>query len=94
MVLGVHSEVTSEADPRSVGGGSDRVSGQGEVGAAKRFKRVDRAIAVIWKMLMVAESRFRRLKALELGRHLQGWNRHRNGTGEGRRLISFTHLLT
>ncbi len=28
--------------------------------AAKRFKRVDRAIAVIWKMLMVAESRFRR----------------------------------
>ncbi|MCY4579683.1 MAG: IS256 family transposase [Chloroflexi bacterium] len=34
--------------------------------AAKRFKRVDRAIAVIWKMLMVAESRFRRLKAPEL----------------------------
>ena len=25
--------------------------------AAKPFKRVDRAIAVIWKMLMVAESR-------------------------------------
>ena len=35
-------------------------------GAAKRFKRVDRAIAVIWKMLLVAESRFRRLKASEL----------------------------
>ena len=34
--------------------------------AAKRFKRVDRAIAVIWKMLMVAENRFRRLKASEL----------------------------
>ena len=34
--------------------------------AAKRFKRVDRVIAVIWKMLMVAESRFRRLKAPEL----------------------------
>ena len=31
--------------------------------AAKRYKRVDRAIAVIWKMLMVAEGRFRRLKA-------------------------------
>ena len=30
--------------------------------AAKRYKRVDRAIAVIWKMLMVAEQRFRRLK--------------------------------
>ena len=36
--------------------------------AAKRFKRVDRAIAVIWKMLLVAESRFRRLKAPELMR--------------------------
>ena len=34
--------------------------------AAKRYKRVDRAIAVIWKMLMVAEGRFRRLKAPEL----------------------------
>ena len=29
-------------------------------------KRVDRAIAVIWKMLMVAEKRFRRLQAPEL----------------------------
>ena len=34
--------------------------------AAKRYKRVDRAIAVIWKMLMLAEQRFRRLKAPEL----------------------------
>ena len=34
--------------------------------AAKRYKRVDRAIAVIWKMLMVDEQRFRRLKAPEL----------------------------
>ena len=34
--------------------------------AAKRYKRVDRAIAVIWKMLMVAEKRFRRLQAPEL----------------------------
>ena len=34
--------------------------------AAKRYKRVDRAIAVIWKMLMIAEQRFRRLKAPEL----------------------------
>ena len=31
--------------------------------AAKRYKRVDRATAVIWKMLMIAEKRFRRLKA-------------------------------
>lgn len=34
--------------------------------AAKRYKRVDRAIAVIWKMLMVAEQSFRRLRAAEL----------------------------
>ena len=34
--------------------------------AAKRYKRVDRAIAVIWKMLMIAEQRFRRLKTPEL----------------------------
>jgi len=31
--------------------------------AAKRYKRVDQATAVIWKMLMIAEKRFRRLKA-------------------------------
>ena len=34
--------------------------------AARRYKRLDRAIAVIWKMLMVAEKRFRRLQAPEL----------------------------
>ena len=33
---------------------------------AKRYRRVDRAIAVIRKMLTVAERRFRRLKAPEL----------------------------
>ncbi|MDR5709853.1 MAG: hypothetical protein QN140_08545, partial [Armatimonadota bacterium] len=33
---------------------------------AKRFKRVERAAAVIWKMLMVAQTRFRRLNAPEL----------------------------
>ena len=36
--------------------------------AAKRYKRVDRATAVIWKMLMISEKRFRRLKAPELMR--------------------------
>lgn len=34
--------------------------------AAKRFKNVDNATAVIWKMLLVAERRFRRLKSPEL----------------------------
>ncbi len=33
--------------------------------AAKRFKRVDNATAMIWKVLLVAESRFRRLDAPE-----------------------------
>ena len=36
--------------------------------AAKSYKRVDRAIAVIWKMLLMAERRFRRLKTPELMR--------------------------
>jgi putative transposase len=33
---------------------------------AKRYKKVESATAVIWKMLMVAEKRFRRLNAPEL----------------------------
>ena len=52
------------------------------------------------KMLLVAERRFRRLKAPELmkdvylGGRVQGWNRHKHDAGEGRRLILFTHDLT
>jgi putative transposase len=34
--------------------------------AAKRFKRVENATALIWKILRVAESTFRRLKGAEL----------------------------
>lgn len=34
--------------------------------AAKRFKKVENATAVIWKMLLVAQGRFRRLHAAEL----------------------------
>jgi len=34
--------------------------------AAKRFKQVENATAVIWKMLLIAERRFRRLNAPEL----------------------------
>lgn len=34
--------------------------------AAKRFKKVQNATAMIWKLLMVAEKRFRRLKGLDL----------------------------
>ena len=35
------------------------------INAAKRYKRVDRAITVICKMLTVAEGRFRGLEAQE-----------------------------
>ena len=38
--------------------------------AAKRFMKVDNATAVIWKMLLVAEKRFRRLDAPHLMPHL------------------------
>lgn len=34
--------------------------------AAKRYKRVDRATALIWKLLMVGEKRFQRLRGREL----------------------------
>ena len=47
--------------------------------AAKRYKRVDRAIAVIWKMLVVAESRFRRLKAPDLMRDVYQGARYDDG---------------
>ena len=47
--------------------------------AAKRYKRVDRAIAVIWKMLMVAESRLRRLKASELMRDVYQGTKYDDG---------------
>jgi putative transposase len=33
--------------------------------AAKRFRKVENATAVLWKMLMLAEQRFRRLDAPE-----------------------------
>jgi transposase-like protein len=46
--------------------------------AAKRYKKVDSATAVIWKMLLLAEQRFRRLDAPEklLQIHLESRLRH------------------
>jgi transposase-like protein len=38
--------------------------------AARRFKKIENALAVIWKMLLVAERRFRRLNAPELMREV------------------------
>ena len=37
-----------------------------KVNQAKRFKRVESATALIWKLLLVAEKRFRRLDAPHL----------------------------
>jgi len=34
--------------------------------AAKRFKKIEHATALIWKVLQIAESTFRRLKGAEL----------------------------
>ena len=47
--------------------------------AAKRFKRVDNAVAVIWKVLTIAESRFRRLDAPHLLAHVADGVEFRNG---------------
>lgn len=47
--------------------------------AAKRYKRVDRAVPVIWKMLLVAEQRFRRLKCPELLQDVYQGARYVNG---------------
>ncbi len=47
--------------------------------AAKRFKKVENAQAVIWKMLLVAEKRFRRLKAPELMKHVYQGAKYVNG---------------
>ena len=67
--------------------------------AAKRFKKVNNAQAVIWKMLLVAEKRFRRLKAPELMRDVyQGakvceWSPGQPGVEGESRLSLFTHSL-
>ena len=72
--------------------------------AAKRFKRVEGATALIWKLLTVAEKRFRKLNAPHLlsdvfeGTCLKKGS---SGTESPSQLISakqppetFTHLLT
>ena len=47
--------------------------------AARRFKKVENAQAVIWKMLLVAEKRFRRLKSPELMRNVYQGAKYING---------------
>jgi len=47
--------------------------------AAKRFKKVENATAVIWKMLLVSESRFHRLNAPELTAEVFGGGKYKDG---------------
>lgn len=47
--------------------------------AAKRFKKIANATAVIWKMLLIAEKRFRRLRAPELLREVHLGIQYVNG---------------
>ena len=68
--------------------------------AAKRYKKVENATAVIWKMLMLAEQRFRKLNAPEklMGVYLGFGERpdrttRQNQTGGSTCLcLTFTHL--
>ncbi len=58
--------------------------------AAKRFKRVDNATALIWRLLVVAEKRFRKLNAPELLRDVCEGRRFEDGKPvlEGRERIA------
>ena len=47
--------------------------------AARRYKRVDRAKELIWKMLLVAECRFRWLNAPELIKKVYQGARYEDG---------------
>ena len=60
--------VRNQENHRKHGRVKPRVGRTGRL--AERFKRVDWATAVNWKMLMVAESRFRRLNVLYLSKNV------------------------
>lgn len=47
--------------------------------AAKRFKKVENATAVIWKMLLISEKRFQKLNSAELVRVVWGGARYNDG---------------
>jgi len=47
--------------------------------AAKRFKKVENATALVWKLLRVAESTFRRLKGAELLPAVYAGEQYRDG---------------
>lgn len=47
--------------------------------AARRYKKVENATTVIWKMLMIAERRFRRLRSPELVRDVYLGRKYKDG---------------
>ena len=67
--------------------------------AAKRFKKVENAQALIWKMLLVAEKRFRRLKAPGLMKDVYQGAEYVNGVlvkspgGESRLMFLHTYWM-
>jgi len=68
--------------------------------AAKRFKKAANATAMIWRLLLVAEKRFRKIDAPHLaaavyrGHQVRRRSETHEVESEGRRLRRFTHLLT
>ncbi len=48
-------------------------------GAAKRFKRVENATALIWKMLLVVQQNFRKLNAPHLLAHVYAGTEYQDG---------------
>ncbi len=47
--------------------------------AAKRFKRMENATAVIWKMLLIAEAKFRRLNTPEFLKRVYSGAQYQDG---------------
>ena len=58
--------------------------------AAKRFKKVENATTLIWKLLQVAESTFRKLKGAELLPAVHAGGQYRDGM---RRRVSVQQTL-
>ena len=56
--------------------------------AAKRFKKVENATALIWKLLQVAQSTFRKLKGTELLPAVYAGAHYREGVPMDRKLAA------
>jgi len=56
-------------------------------GAAKRFKRVENATALIWKMLLVVQQNFRKLNAPHLLAHVYAGTEYQDGISTNARAV-------